>query len=87
MGTSSTINKIVHSLVISFCAACLLATWPMSAAAKGNNGHVAHSDIKISKHVDTATPRVVTKKGTTKKTTVHFDDIKGESTEKDHKDW
>lgn len=84
----SSINKIVHNLVISFVAACLLAVWPMSAIAKGNNGgHVSHSDIQITKHPDTASSKISAKKGTGIKTHTNFGDIKGESTDKDHKDW
>jgi type VI protein secretion system component Hcp len=88
MRTPSSISKIVQNLVISFLATCLLAAWPMSAEAKGNNGgHSSHSDIQITKHVDSASSKVSAKKGTPSKTFTNFGDIKGESTDKDHKDW
>jgi type VI protein secretion system component Hcp len=77
----------VQTLVVSLFVSFILSLWPLSAVAKGNNSsRVQTHDITITHKYDKPSPVIAKKKGTTKGAT-NFGDIKGESTDKDHKDW
>ena len=64
MTTHTTIKNGLRMLVASFFAACLLAVWPLSANAKGNNSsHVQTHDITITHKYDKASPVLAKKNG------------------------
>jgi len=64
MTTHSTIRNGLRTLVASLFAACLLAVWPLSANAKGNNSsRVQTHDITITHKYDKASPVLAKKNG------------------------
>jgi len=64
MTPRSTIKNGLRTLVASLFAACLLAAWPLSANAKGNNSSRAQfHDITITHKYDKASPVLAKKEG------------------------
>ena len=75
-------------LIVSLLAAGVFAMgWPASAETKNTGTRVHNQEITVKKTTDAASPSIAKKKGATKGNTVNFGDIKGESIDKDHKDW
>ena len=72
MTTHTIIRNGLRTLIASLLAACLSAVLAVPAqAGKSGGGRVQHSDFKITKQIDKATPTMAKKKtaGTSKKGT------------------